>query len=40
MLSMLSGLKYSASGVVFSSWKQPDDCWYEIFQVSEWYSIF
>jgi len=30
---MLIGVKYSASGVVFSSWKQPDDYWYEIFSM-------
>jgi len=27
-------LKYSVSGVVFSSWKQLENCWYYVFQVS------
>ena len=30
----LIGLKYSVSGVVFSSWIKPEDCWHEIFQAS------
>jgi len=34
--AMLIGLKYSESGVVFSSWKQPDDYLYEIIQASAW----
>ena len=30
----LIGLKYFVSGIVFSSWKQPEDCWHYSFQVS------
>jgi len=26
----LIGLKHSVCGVVFNSWKEPDDCWYDI----------
>jgi len=39
LYAMLIGLN-STSGVVFSSWKRPDDCWYESSQTSAWYSIF
>jgi len=32
----LIDVKYFVNGVVFRSWKKPDDCWYEILQASSW----